>query len=53
MATLPRNTQVQVVGRNVDNTWWKINYNGIIGWVSAAFAPLPAGTNINLIPLAS
>jgi uncharacterized protein YraI len=40
-----------VVGRNSNSTWWQINFNGIVGWVSAQYARIQAGANINTIPI--
>lgn len=40
-----------VIGRNGGNTWWQVNYNGLIGWVSADFAGINAGANIGTIPV--
>ncbi len=40
-----------VVGRSSTNTWYQINSNGAIGWVSSAFVQLQAGTNIGQIPV--
>ncbi len=51
LATLPANQQALLIGRNATNTWWQVNYNGIIGWVSAQYAQLPAGANPNAVPV--
>lgn len=51
LATLPVNQQALLVGRNANNSWWQVNYNGIIGWVSAQYAQLPAGANPNSVPV--
>lgn len=48
---LPINGVAQLVGRNGNNTWWNINFNGLVGWVSAGFTSVSAGTNINSIPV--
>ncbi len=40
-----------VVGRNNSATWWQININGIVGWVSNSFAPIQAGADLNRIPV--
>lgn len=41
----------QVIGRNADSTWWQITFDGVTGWVSAAFSELQPGANVNLIPV--
>ncbi|MBE2184363.1 MAG: SH3 domain-containing protein [Anaerolineae bacterium] len=48
---IPVNRTAEVVGRNSDATWWNINYNGIVGWVTAEYAAMQAGVNINAIPI--
>lgn len=51
LATIRVNQQALLIGRNADNTWWQVNFNGITGWVSAQFAVLPAGANPNSVPV--
>jgi uncharacterized protein YraI len=34
---IPRGASMQVVGRTGDNSWYRVNYNGVSGWVSARF----------------
>ncbi len=40
-----------IVGRNASNTWWQVNYNGIVGWVSGGFIQLQSGADIDRIPV--
>ena len=40
-----------VVGRNGTGSWWLIDYNGITGWVSSAFARIQTGADLNNIPV--
>jgi hypothetical protein len=49
--TLAASTLAQVVARLADNSWWKININGTVGWVSAQFVTL-TGNCLN-IPIES
>lgn len=51
LARLRAGESAAVIGRNASSTWWQINYNGIVGWVSAQFAPLQAGANVGAIPI--
>lgn len=37
ITTLPAGTLAPIVGRLGNNTWWQLSYNGLIGWVSAAY----------------
>lgn len=39
-----------IVGRNADSSWWQINANGLIGWVSAPFVD---AFNIAGVPITS
>ncbi|PJF25448.1 MAG: hypothetical protein CUN53_12740, partial [Phototrophicales bacterium] len=48
---LPRGQTAAVIGRNATNTWWEIEFGGIRGWVSAQFAPLNSGANVNNLPI--
>lgn len=40
-----------ILGRNSTNTWWYIEYNGQIGWVSATYVILQPGIDLNRIPI--
>ena len=48
---LPIYQSARVTARNTASSWWQINYGGVTGWVSAYYASLPPGSNINLIPV--
>lgn len=43
--------QAVVVGRNANNTWWKVSYRGLVGWVSAVYTTIDPAANLNLIPI--
>lgn len=48
IARLPAGQAASLVGRNSSNEWYQINYNGVVGWVSAQYAVVsPANANIN------
>ncbi len=51
IAQLRVNESAIVVGRNANNTWYQINYNGIVGWVTAQYVQLSAGANVNSLPV--
>lgn len=51
LGLLPIGAVAAVIGRNASNTWWQINYNGLIGWVSAQFAILSPTGNSATIPV--
>ncbi len=51
-AVVPEGRQVQIIGRNIGTTWWKVSYNGVVGWMNAGFVTVQPGLNINRIPIA-
>jgi uncharacterized protein YraI len=51
LGRLPVGQSAEVIGRNSDNTWWQINFNGITGWVSAEFALMAEGVDVTGIPV--
>ena len=48
---IPRNASVSILARNLDRSWWQVNYRGIIGWVSARYIAPPSTTDLNQIPI--
>jgi uncharacterized protein YraI len=48
---LPYQQTATVIGRNVDSSWWQIEYLGVTGWVSGIYTALQPGTDINAIPI--
>ncbi len=44
-------TTAEIIGRNPSSSWWHINYNGVLGWVSARYAVIEAGVDVNTIPV--
>lgn len=48
---LPVGGVAQLIGRNGSNTWWQINLNGLVGWVSAQFTTVSSTANFNSIPV--
>ncbi len=48
---IPFRGTAQVVGRNANNSWWEVNYNGLTGWVSSTWAHIPPGTATSQIPI--
>ncbi len=51
IGNLPEDDTAQVIGRNANATWWQIDYNGIVGWVSAQYARIEAGADLAQIPI--
>ncbi len=48
---LPRGASADIVARNALSTWWRISYNGLVGWVSADYVRLPSNLNLSQIPV--
>jgi uncharacterized protein YraI len=40
-----------VVGRNTRSTWYQINYNGVVGWVTASGVQLQGSATTSPIPI--
>lgn len=51
IGNLPSGENAQVIGRNTSATWWQIDYNGIVGWVSAQYALIESGAQLSQIPI--
>lgn len=51
LGRLPAGQSAEVIGRNADNTWWQITYNGVTGWVSAEFAIISDDVNVDELPI--
>ena len=51
LGLLPNSGTAPVIGRNSNNSWWQINLNGLVGWVSSQYAPISSSANINIIPI--
>jgi uncharacterized protein YgiM (DUF1202 family) len=51
LSKLPRGGLAQVVGRNANGSWWQVDYQGVVGWVSARFAQLQSGVDLDSIPV--
>jgi uncharacterized protein YraI len=51
LSKLPRGGLAQVVGRNANSSWWQVEYQGVLGWVSARYAQLQSGVSLDNIPV--
>ena len=47
---LPVEGVAQVIGRNGNNSWWQINFNGLVGWVISQYTTVNS-SNVNAIPI--
>ncbi len=43
LGLIPSGTQLEVLGRNGAGTWLQVEYNGVRGWISAAFVSVTRG----------
>lgn len=48
---IPRYTIVRVVGRNANNAWLQVEYNGQVGWVLGSLFYSPTPLNYNALPV--
>jgi uncharacterized protein YgiM (DUF1202 family) len=51
LSKLPIRGLAQVVGRNANSSWWQVDYQGVVGWVSARYAQLQPGVSLANIPV--
>jgi uncharacterized protein YraI len=51
LSKLQRGGLAQVVGRNANGSWWQVDFQGVVGWVSARYAQLQSGVALNSIPV--
>jgi uncharacterized protein YraI len=51
LGKIPMGLTANVVGRNGNNTWWQINFNGLVGWSSSTFAQIQPGVEVGRIPV--
>lgn len=51
LTVIPRNTVVPVNGRTLDGGWFRVVYDGRIGWVSSDFVLLAQGLTLSEIPV--
>jgi uncharacterized protein YraI len=40
-----------LVGRSRNGGWWQISFNGVVGWVTTSGSQLPAGADVNRVPI--
>lgn len=46
-----RGATAHVIGRSSNNRWWQVNYQGVIGWVSSAYAQIQPNVDVGRIPV--
>lgn len=51
IADLREGETAVVIGRNAAASWWQVEFDGIVGWVSARFAVIERGAVISDIPV--
>lgn len=51
LLVIPLGGSAQIVARNATNTWWKVAYDGIQGWVSGAYVNLPSNLDYGQVPV--
>lgn len=53
LLVIPRGGSATVLGRTADRAWLRVNYNGVVGWVSAAFVTASPPLDFDEIPVQS
>lgn len=48
LRTISRNEVYPVIGRTADSSWWQINANGTIGWVSGRYVTVRGGASVSV-----
>lgn len=48
---IPYQAHANVLGRNANDTWWHVEYNGVVGWVASYVGRIEEGANRNTIPI--
>ena len=51
LGTLPAQRTAEIVGRTENQTWWQIDYEGVVGWVSTAAGNVHPGGDTSRIPV--
>jgi uncharacterized protein YraI len=51
LLVIPRGSTAQVVARNSSNTWLRVTYSGVTGWVSISFVAASPPLNLDQIPV--
>lgn len=51
ITTIPRGTSVPILARNSDTSWLKVNYDGLIGWVSYAYVTIDPPLIVTNVPI--
>ncbi len=51
LGLLPAGASATLVGRNNYGSWWQINLNGLVGWVSGQYAFPSSSANVNSLPV--
>jgi hypothetical protein len=46
LRTVSRNHVYPIVGRNADSSWWQINADGTVGWVSGRYVTVVGGSSV-------
>ncbi|MBN1201713.1 MAG: SH3 domain-containing protein [Anaerolineae bacterium] len=53
LSTVPAGSTLPVTGKNTTGTWWQVNYNGTVGWVSGLVPATQVQGDCGAVPVAS
>ncbi len=48
---IPYGHAAGILGRTFDYTWWMVDYQNTVGWVSMLYVSLPYNLNPSLVPV--
>ena len=51
LTLVPQGQTIQIVARSAATNWWKVSYNGVIGWVNAGLVTAQADLDYNRVPV--
>jgi uncharacterized protein YraI len=51
LGRVPAQHTAEIVGRNTNQTWWQIEYEGTVGWINAAYGSTSPGGDTSRIPV--
>ncbi len=51
LGRIPNGRAAGILGRTFDYTWWMVDYQNTVGWVSMLYVSLPYNLNPSLVPV--
>ncbi|MBC8170628.1 MAG: SH3 domain-containing protein, partial [Anaerolineae bacterium] len=51
LLVIPKGGNAAVIARSADNSWLRVTYNGVTGWVSIQFVTVTPALNLDNLPV--